>query len=402
MTGDERRWREPWVVSESPDALVVAKPAGVPTRRRGRHGQDGMTEWVQRQRPHRDLAVEDTLATEDAGRLVLVERGASTSAASSPTSPEDAAPWDAALRSRTALLDPTDTDAFVWVDRHHDGLDDIRVERLGPVALALDYRDRSSSLPEPWLAGLLAAPGVEAVYQQHRQRRGAGGVARPVAGDAPPRFDVHELGIRYRIDLEASATSSGLFLDQRETRRELLSASMEGQTVLNTFAHTGAFSVAAALAGAETLTLDLSKHYLDWARENLRLNDVDPDHHDFVYGDALDWMGRFAKRGRRFDLVIADPPTSSTPRKGSKRWTVGRDLHELVRRSVELASPGGRVYVSTNFRKLRWSAFLDHVDRGLADAGRHARVETRTLPLDHRSDADDPPYLKAAWLLLTD
>lgn len=398
MTGGERRWREPWVVSETSDALVVTKPAGVSTRRTGRHGQDGMVEWVQRQRPERDLVVGDPLPTEDAGRLVLVERGASMSENSRSTPLDDGGPWSAALRARTALLDPADTDAFVWVDRHHDGLDEIRIERLGPVALALDYRDRSTPLPADWLTGLSATPGIEAVYQQHRPRRGAGDTARLVAGDAPPRFDVHELGIRYRIDLEASATSSGLFLDQRETRRELLSASMEGRTVLNTFAHTGAFSVAAALAGAETLTLDLSKHYLDWARENLRLNDVDPDDHDFIYGDALDWMGRFAKRGRRFDLVIADPPTSSTPRKGSKRWTVGRDLHELVRLSAELTAPGGRAYVSTNFRKLRWSAFLDQVERGLAAAGRHARVETRTLPLDHRSDADDPPYLKAAWL----
>ena len=401
MTGGERRWSEPWVVSETPDALVVVKPAGVPVRRRGRRGQDGMAEWVQRQRPGRDLAADGSLTTDEPGRLVLVERGASASERSRPTPGDDASPWDAALDERTALLDPSDTDAFVWVDRHHDGLDDVRIERLGRVALALDYRDRSTPLPEAWLSGLLAA-GVDAVYQQHRPRRGAGDVARLVAGDAAPQFDVHELGIRYRIDLEASATSSGLFLDQRETRRELLSTPMTGQTVLNTFAHTGAFSVAAALAGAETLTLDLSKHYLDWARENLRLNEIDLDDHDFVYGDALDWMGRFAKRGRRFDLVIADPPTASTPRKGTKRWTVGRDLHELVRRSAELTAPGGRVYVSTNFRKLRWSAFLDHVDRGLADAGRHARVETRTLPLDHRSDAEDPPYLKAAWLLLED
>ena len=389
------------MVSETPDALVVVKPAGVPVRRRGRRGQDGMAEWVQRQRPGRDLAADGSLTTDEPGRLVLVERGASASERSRPTPGDDASPWDAALDERTALLDPSDTDAFVWVDRHHDGLDDVRIERLGRVALALDYRDRSTPLPEAWLSGLLAA-GVDAVYQQHRPRRGAGDVARLVAGDAAPQFDVHELGIRYRIDLEASATSSGLFLDQRETRRELLSTPMTGQTVLNTFAHTGAFSVAAALAGAETLTLDLSKHYLDWARENLRLNEIDLDDHDFVYGDALDWMGRFAKRGRRFDLVIADPPTASTPRKGTKRWTVGRDLHELVRRSAELTAPGGRVYVSTNFRKLRWSAFLDHVDRGLADAGRHARVETRTLPLDHRSDAEDPPYLKAAWLLLED
>ncbi len=395
------RWGEPWLVSEGPEGLVVDKPAGVPTRRVARHGQDGMVEWVRRQRPDRSLVPDGTLDAAERGRLVLAEEGARVEgAATHPVPVVDGDPWEVALEARLTLLDPADTDAFVWVDRHHDGLPDVRIERLGPVALALDYRDNAAPLPGPWIAGLLGTPGVRAVYQQHRPRRGAGRPARLVAGDAPPRFDVRELGIRYRIDLDASATSSGLFVDQRETRRELLSTPMAGRTVLNTFAHTGAFSVAAALAGAETLTLDLSKHYLDWARENLELNGIDPGDHDFVYGDAMDWMSRFAKRGRRFDLVIADPPTSSTARKGSKRWTVGRDLHELVRLSVELTAPGGRTYVSTNFRKLRWSAFLDHVDPGVSAAGRTGRVVTRTRPLDHRSASDDPPYLKGAWIRL--
>ena len=90
------------------------------------------------------------------------------------------------------------------------------------------------------------------------------------AGTATERFEVTELGARYLIDLTASATSSGLFLDQRETRRELMGMDLAGKTVLNAFAHTGSLSVAAARAGAETLTLDLSKRYLDWAADNLR------------------------------------------------------------------------------------------------------------------------------------
>ena len=76
------------------------------------------------------------------------------------------------------------------------------------------------------------------------------------------------------VDLSPDASSSGLFLDQRETRRRLMSQDLTGKTVLNAFGHTGSLSVAAAKAGAETLTLDLSKRYLDWARENQRLNGI--------------------------------------------------------------------------------------------------------------------------------
>jgi 23S rRNA (cytosine1962-C5)-methyltransferase len=222
-----------------------------------------------------------------------------------------------------------------------------------------------------------------------------------VAGADHPQFEVTESGCRYLIDLTASATSSGLFLDQRETRRRLLHTNLAGRTVLNTFAHTGSLTVAAARAGAETLTLDLSPRYLDRARANLLANDIDPDDHDFIYGDALDWMDRLARRGRTFDLVLVDPPsTSTTGKRGRTRWVADRDLHTLVERAARLAAPGGTLLVSTNLRRMGWPAFLDHLAAGLAATGRRGSIETTTLPLDHRSGPGDPPYLKVAWITL--
>ena len=170
--------------------------------------------------------------------------------------------------------------------------------------------------------------------------------------------------------------------------------------MLNVFAHTGSLSVAAARAGARTLSLDLSPRYLDWARENLVANGLDPADHDFIYGDALDWMGRFARRGRTFDVVLVDPPSSSTGRKGRGRWRVERDLHTVVERGAGLCRPGGTLFVSTNLRRMRWPVFLDQVAQGLAAAGRTGSVETQTVPLDHRSGPGDPPYLKSAWIQL--
>ena len=301
---------------------------------------------------------------------------------------------------RAVLFDPVDTDAYLWIDRHHDGFGDLRLERLGDVALVLNYREDEAPLPREWLDAWNDTLDLRAVYEQRRPRGGGGGEARRVSGSGPPRFEVLELGLRYLIDLEASATSSGLFLDQRETRRRLLSDELAGKTVLNLFGHTGSLSVAAASAGAETLTLDLSKRYLDWARENLRLNAIAPEDHDFVFGDALEWMERFAKKGRTFDLVLVDPPSSSTAKRGGKRWVVERDLHALVARGAQLCAPGGILFVSTNLHRMRWPRFLEQIAAGLADAGRSATVETETLPLDHRSGSGDPPYLKMAWVHL--
>ena len=304
-----------------------------------------------------------------------------------------------AQEARALLFDPTDTSAYLWIDRHHDGFPDIRVERLGDVALVLNYDESSAPLPEEWLAAWNSAADLRAVYEQRRPRGGGGGPAQLVAGAPQARFEVSELGCRYLIDLQASPSSSGLFLDQRETRRHLLSSELTGRTVLNAFAHTGSLSVAAALAGAETLSLDLSKRYLDWAAHNLRHNDVDPADHDFIYGDAMEWMERLAKKGRTFDLVLVDPPSASTTRhRGAKRWAVDRDLHALVERAARLCAPSGMLFVSTNLRRMQWPQFMAHIERGLASAGREGTVATRTLPLDHRSGPGDPPYLKAAWV----
>ncbi len=522
---DRRPSHEPWVRYEDQHLLAVSKPAGVNTHRADLHAQDGMYEWVQRQRRDDSLSVLHRLDKATSGLLVF---GKSTAAnrslaaqfeqrrvdkhyelivrrddgraaslrceepipggdhglhaastdfelratgrgfqryvghphtgrthqvrihAESSGMPivgdtdhhgesaarlflhaarlrlegpdgtaldlDDACPGSfdrlmdhgdrdsAAMRAlvaheaRAALFDPADTDAYLWIDRDHDGFAGVRVERLGDTVLVLNYTDHA--VPPSWLEAFEAAAPALSVYEQHRPRAGAASPARLVAGRDRPRFEVVELGLRYVVDLDASATSSGLFLDQRETRRQLLATDLAGRTVLNAFAHTGSLSVAAAAAGAETLSLDLSRRYLDWAADNLRANGMDPADHDFIYGDALEWMNRLAKKGRAFDLVLVDPPSSSTSRKGAKRWSVERDLDTLVERAVRLCTEGGTVFVSTNHRKTQWPRFLDHLERGLAAAGRQGSIETRTLPLDHRSGPGDPPYLKSAWIRL--
>lgn len=307
----------------------------------------------------------------------------------------------AALEARVALFDPSETNAYLWIDRHHDGFPDVRVERFGDVVLALNYQADGAPLPPEWIKAWNEVASPIAVIEQRRPRGGGGGAAHAIRGSVPPRFEVTEMGRRYLVDFAASETSSGLFLDQRETRRRLAHTDLRGRSVLNAFGHTGSLSVAAASAGAETLTLDLSKRYLDWARDNLLANDLDPSDHDFIYGDALEWMDRLHKKGRVFDIVIVDPPSSSTSGgKGSKRWVVERDLHELVARGARMCAPGGTLFVSTNLRRMEWPRFLGHLSRGLDAAGRTGSVETQTVPLDHRCGPGDPAYLKAAWVQL--
>jgi len=159
---------------------------------------------------------------------------------------------------------------------------------------------------------------------------------------------VTERGLRFGVDFSAGY-SVGLFCDQRLNRAHL--ESLQPRRVLNCFAYTCAFSVAAARAGAETLSLDLSRKSLERGRANLALNDLAGDAHRFIADDVFAVLPRLARRGERFDAIILDPPTFSRGAKGDV-FRAERDLGALLEQAFSLAKPGAHILLSTNARGL--------------------------------------------------
>ena len=101
-----------------------------------------------------------------------------------------------------------------------------------------------------------------------------------------------------------------------------------GRRVLNTFAYTGAFSVAAAMGGAcSVTTVDLSAAYLDRAEDNFRANELDPDLHEFIQSDVFKALDRLRRTGEKFDLIVIDPPSFSHSSEGI--WSAKRDMPRL-------------------------------------------------------------------------
>lgn len=169
-----------------------------------------------------------------------------------------------------------------------------------------------------------------------------------LSGDAalPPRTVVQEAGVRYGLDFSAGY-SHGLFLDQRANRAAV--RQVAPKKLLNTFAYTCSFSVVAALAGAETLSVDLSKKSLDRGRENFALNGIETagNRHRFIADDVLDVLPRLARRGEKFEAIILDPPTFSRGNQG-RRWQVEQHFEDLLQAALELALPNARLLLSTN------------------------------------------------------
>ncbi len=323
----------------------------------------------------------------------------------------DAAPGDLL---RASVVDRAATDAFRIVHGAADRRPGWYVDRLGGFLLASTGEGVADGAVPDWLMALArstAARGV-AVRRLDRHVRGSvPGSASPrlVSGEAGDgEFEVRENGLRFRLSF-TEGYSCGLFLDQRDNRRRLLThwigpgfavrdAGLAGAEVLNVFAYTCAFSVAAAAGGARTTSLDLSRKYLDWGRRNFEANGLDPAAHDFIFGDAFDWFRRLAKKGRLFDVVLLDPPTFSQ----SKEHGVFRaesDYGELVRASAAVLKPGGVLFASTNAARLEPEAFLTMVRGGLIDAGRTVTKELFVpQPPDFPTCREEPGYLKTVWV----
>jgi 23S rRNA (cytosine1962-C5)-methyltransferase len=170
--------------------------------------------------------------------------------------------------------------------------------------------------------------------------------------------------------------------------------------VLNTFAYTCAFSVCAALAGARTTSLDLSRKYLEWGRRNFQLNQLDPAAHDFIYGDVFEWLRRFGKKGRTFDLILLDPPTFSQS-KESGAFRVGADYARLASAALPLLRSGGVLFASANAADWPAAKFLASIEVAAQSCQRRIlQTHYAPQPPDFPASAAEPPYLKTAWFVV--
>ncbi|NBP23132.1 MAG: class I SAM-dependent rRNA methyltransferase, partial [Proteobacteria bacterium] len=232
---------------------------------------------------------------------------------------------------------------------------------------------------------------------------------RWIRGDrAPEAFMIRENGVRYEIRFD-QGYSVGLFLDQRDNRRRLLTGhvaagfALQGSPgtppeVLNCFAYTCAFSVCGALGGARVTSLDLSRKYLDWGRRNFEANGLDPADHDFIFGDVFDWLRRLGKKGRLFDTVLLDPPTFSRSKERGD-FRAERDFGALAASAAAVLKPGGVLFASTNAARLEPEAFLAQIRGALAGVGRRVVSEHYVpQPPDFPVSREEPAYLKTVWM----
>lgn len=195
------------------------------------------------------------------------------------------------------------------------------------------------------------------------------------------RHAVQEGGLKFWVNFR-DYLDTGLFLDHRIVRDRLRSWAHDAD-FLNLFCYTGSASVYAAAGGARSTTgVDLSNTYLDWAHENLLLNGFPGNNHELYRADCLQWLEEQELQGARFDLIFVDPPTFSNSKRMQGVLDVQRDHVGIIRRSLKLLRPSGRLVFSTNYTrfKLDSDSLVDLAIEDISAASipedfeRHARI----------------------------
>ena len=235
-------------------------------------------------------------------------------------------------------------------------------------------REALAVLPE-----VLSVPLPQVHTRMRKPQKGADQYEK--RDSAAERHAVQEGGLKFWVNFR-DYLDTGLFLDHRIVRG-MLRAWARDADFLNLFCYTGSATVYAAAGGARSTTgVDLSNTYLDWAHENLLLNGFRGDNHELYREDCLAWLEEQEPRGARFDLIFLDPPTFSNSKRMEGVLDVQRDHVGMIRRSLKLLRPAGRLVFSTNYTrfKLDGEALADLAIEDISaatvpkDFERHARI----------------------------
>jgi 23S rRNA (cytosine1962-C5)-methyltransferase len=290
----------------------------------------------------------------------------------------------AAWRARVLT---TDTDAYRLLNGEGDGLPGVVVDRYADT-LVLRLYSRAWERHLGLLVDALSPLGARIVRRYGVARVDGREGTETLRGSEPPDgIVVREHGMRLLARVR-TGQKTGLFLDQREHRR-LIRGWARDASVVNLFSYTGGFSVAAALGGARrVISVDIAPAALEDARENFRLNGLDPAAHAFEATDAFRWSGEPA------DFVICDPPSLAHERDADGRArTAYRDLHRHV-------GPLAKAFLATSSctARLSWERWEDSVREGLKDGW--SELHRSAQPPDHPVASGHPEgrYLKFALL----
>ncbi|CUI16907.1 conserved hypothetical protein [Candidatus Protochlamydia naegleriophila] len=288
-----------------------------------------------------------------------------------------------------------------WAKRTHTDCFRIYDKEIPQYPLAIDfyagrfcvhYFSRSIDDPEPpkeivdetvQALKTIFAIDEELVFWRTRSKRKETRQYEKMGG-AKEFFTVLEFGVKFKVNL-VDYLDTGLFLDHRETRKIVASASA-GKRVLNLFAYTCSFSVHAAAAGAAfTKSVDMSNTYTAWGRDNFDLNGFPLQDNPIIRADCLKFLDEEVRSRVKYDIIVIDPPTISRSKKMDQLFDIQVDYTTLISKALKLLVKGGMIIFSTNSRKFVFDSLL-FPTCSIVD------ISHKTLPIDFHD-----PKIHRCW-----
>lgn len=304
-----------------------------------------------------------------------------------------------AVRLRDAIGIQNQTDAYRLVHAESDGLPGLIVDRYADT-LVVQLLSSGPERHREWIADLLLElTGASAVFERSdvdvRRLENLPERCGPLRGMPPPeRLAICENGLQFLVNIR-SGHKTGHYLDQRANRLRLRTLA-QGRKTLDCFSYTGGFSLNAVAGGAAAVTaLDSSGPALASIRENLEINRLDPTRLEVIEADVFQTLRLFRDQGRKFDLIVLDPPkfapTSAFAEKAARGY---KDINLLA---FKLLNPGGLLFTFSCSGGITPDLFTKIVAGAALDAGVNAGIIDRlSQPADHPTALSFPEgaYLK--------
>ncbi len=385
LPGGHRRAEtgHPWVYSNEVQMDAAAKalpPGGLVTLKRA----DGRPLGVAMFNPHTLLAARllDRDAARPIGRRFLLRR------------------LERALKLRERLYP---VPYYRLIHAEADGLPGLVIDRFGQVLVMQANAAGMDRLQPTIIDALTTLLAPEAIVLRNdspaRALEGLGSEVRVAVGAVEGPVPVEENGVTFMADV-LGGQKTGWFFDQRDNRRFVAGLS-RGSRVIDLYCYSGGFAVEAACSGAASVTgIDRSEGALALAAEAARVNGV-TEICEFRRAEVFAEAASLGAAGERFDVVIADPPAFARSRRDVPAAL--RGYRKLARLAASLTAPGGIVFLASCSHNVPAADFAEAARRGLADAGRTARIlrEAGAGP-DHpvHMALPESAYLKSLTLAL--
>ncbi len=306
-----------------------------------------------------------------------------------------------ALAVREGMAERFNTNALRLINAEADGLPGVTVDCYDKTLVGQFTTAGAEAHKQAIVQALMKATGATSFYERSdvdgRLHEGLEQVTGCLAGDEPPeKIRIHEGDVNFEVDVRLGH-KTGFYLDQRENRR-ILASYAQGKSVLNTFAFTGGFGIAAQVAGAASVThIDISETALTQAQRNAQIN-VNTDCATFQKANVFEALRTYRDKAMSFDMVVLDPPKFAETRSQTNKALRGyKDINIL---GMKLVKRGGLLATFSCSGAIDPQCFRMMLTEAAYDAHREIRIldELRQAP-DHVEALTFPEGLYLKGLL---